>query len=278
MTLALFQCVPHGGIRLTRVACGKRHLEAKLVSKGGNSKPIVRDATCAACVIGAAHAREEKPTQWPDGSPIVAAQAGVAQPPAAPSAVVLIHREQLVAKQRAKRVERASIPVLPTKEIAMPRPKMLTHNGKSQSISEWGRSLGMSSAAVSGRIHRAKERGLDEEAAIAEALTLPRDPTQPTTREAVPRTAKARKAQAAAFEGEVREAVARAEVSGATLVGAPTPPRTSIEELCSGAVAAAPVAPERFIAEPADELLRKLGYNVTSLYTPKGLLLLVEAP
>lgn len=67
----LFRCIPLG-TTLRRRACGARHLRAELDVRGGGKKGVPRMdcGTCATCVVGAAHARGETPSDWPDGEPL----------------------------------------------------------------------------------------------------------------------------------------------------------------------------------------------------------------
>lgn len=64
-------CVPHGGIRLTRSACGRRHESAaKAYGPSSARHGKVWSESCATCELGKAHARGETPTSWPDGAPV----------------------------------------------------------------------------------------------------------------------------------------------------------------------------------------------------------------
>ena len=229
----LFQCVPLA-TKLTRSACGQRHASANTKERGR-----VFSETCATCPIGAAHARGEEPTRWPDGSPIALAAISGAPPPA---------------------VRLSTAPI--TKEPVMPPPTPITFNGKTQSASDWGRELGFTPPAILNRIKRAKARGLDEKAAIQEALTKPRDSTQPRGR-------------------TVRDAKG-APVAGATIHRAPSEKairapltRAKISKLAKP-IAAEPAA--RIAASP-EQALAAFGYRIVeSIDTPRGTALIVEAP
>lgn len=67
-TIVNIRCRPMGST-LSRDACGRRHLQCV---RGGTGQGMVRAAsgTCAGCAVGAAHARGEAPTHWPDGERI----------------------------------------------------------------------------------------------------------------------------------------------------------------------------------------------------------------
>ena len=152
----LFACVPLG-TRLTRRACGMRHLEAKIASKG--NKLVVRDETCRTCVVGEKHASGLEPSSWPDGAPITTAAPSAAQPPGKPEAKPI----NLDAPVRAKR----AVPVPAPKETSMPKPRPITFQGRTQSVSDWAREVGMTPQAISSRIKLAMEKGLDENVAVA---------------------------------------------------------------------------------------------------------------
>jgi hypothetical protein len=66
-----FVCKPIPGARLTRRACGARHASASNPWEPGSRKTKVWSEACAGCDVGAAHARGETPSKWPDGTPIV---------------------------------------------------------------------------------------------------------------------------------------------------------------------------------------------------------------
>lgn len=64
----IFRCVPLLA-SLSRSSCGARSRE---VATPGNQRGIkLVSGTCEECVVGRAHAAGERPTTWPDGSPIV---------------------------------------------------------------------------------------------------------------------------------------------------------------------------------------------------------------
>lgn len=65
-----FVCLPIPGARLTRAACGTRHKNAGAPWEPGTRKVKVWSETCSHCPIGAAHARGEMPSSWPDGKAI----------------------------------------------------------------------------------------------------------------------------------------------------------------------------------------------------------------
>lgn len=65
-----FKCVPIG-TRLTREACGARHLNAGKPWEPGARKVKVWSEVCAKCELGAAHGRGERPRVWADGTPVV---------------------------------------------------------------------------------------------------------------------------------------------------------------------------------------------------------------
>lgn len=67
-----FVCVPWSSSQ-TRSGCGERHKRAKreLRHEGKRGQAHqVGNKRCAECTIGAAHARGEQPTSWPDGQPV----------------------------------------------------------------------------------------------------------------------------------------------------------------------------------------------------------------
>jgi hypothetical protein len=175
----LFQCVPLG-TRLTRRACGMRHIETRIAGKGGNSKRLVRDATCAECSIGKLHSNGHEPTRWPDGEPLrLVAEIGTPQPPGTPAArpVVLPPFGSHVAKP-SKPIAPIAAPPKPvtpiTEESPMPAPKKLTYQGRTQSESDWARELGLSVNGFAHRIHRATKRGMSQDEALAHAIETPR--------------------------------------------------------------------------------------------------------
>ena len=68
-----FHC-PATGVTQARASCASRHTRtaeetARKRRKGGGSH-IAGGLVCAGCEVGAAHARGEQPTTWPDGSRI----------------------------------------------------------------------------------------------------------------------------------------------------------------------------------------------------------------
>jgi len=69
--LETFVCAPHGGVRLMRAGCAKRHKsagEAYTVAHSRSGK--CWSTACALCPVGKAHLAGEIPTSWPDGTPI----------------------------------------------------------------------------------------------------------------------------------------------------------------------------------------------------------------
>lgn len=258
----LFVCVPQQSMRLTRTSCGKRHLAS--AEPGTGRGFMVRDETCRTCVIGAAHAKGEAPDAWSDGAPIAVGQVGTGQPPATkPSAAVVIQRTQTPTQKHIASPAPLTVPT--PKEIAMPHEKTLTFNGKTQTIQAWADEIGIGKEALRMRLRAdwTLERALTTDGKVAGApITKGRRLTK-----------LGRARDAAAFE---RDRAAVVEAVTATAMDVPAPPRTTLKKLAAG-IESESLAPERFIAEPADELLRQLGYKVTTLYAPKGLLLLVEA-
>lgn len=61
------------GARLTRAACGLRHLNAGIPWEPGARKVKVWSEQCAKCELGAAHARGEAPKRWVSGEAVVEA-------------------------------------------------------------------------------------------------------------------------------------------------------------------------------------------------------------
>ena len=69
-----FVCKPIPGARLTKSSCGARHKNAGNPWEPGSRKTKVWSEVCAACTVGAAHARGEVPKAWPDGTKIESVQ------------------------------------------------------------------------------------------------------------------------------------------------------------------------------------------------------------
>jgi hypothetical protein len=74
-SMIAFVCDPHSGIRLTRVACAKRHASA-LAAYGPSSVRTgkVWSESCATCELGKAHVRGEAPVAWPSGARVIEVQ------------------------------------------------------------------------------------------------------------------------------------------------------------------------------------------------------------
>lgn len=68
-TLA-FVCAPLGA-RLTRAACGARHMNAGTPWEPGARKVKVWSQECAKCGLGEEHARGRTPRHWPNGAPVL---------------------------------------------------------------------------------------------------------------------------------------------------------------------------------------------------------------
>lgn len=263
MTVALpvlFACVPLGS-RMTRSACGKRHLAA-------NGPPprqgfSVRDETCKTCAVGVAHAKGETAASWPDGAPVTTAIAGVGQPPASrPLAPPPPPRRSRFELPPA--IKRAVAPVtavtrqpITSTESPMTNPqrKMYTHDGKTLSLDEWAARVGVRKEALRMRI----AKGWPLERAFSK---------NPGPRQMKPR----------------KDAIARA---GTTL----KPP------IAKGPAIATPItaAKMRRLARPIEakstllrdgrtvatpeEALLAFGYTVAArIDTPRGLALIVEDP
>lgn len=147
--IALFQCVPLS-CRLTQSACAARHLEAKGGPTPGVSRPA--GTACVACPVGAAHAAGETPEKWPDGSPIV--RLGVTPRPSEPAKT---KPAPSWLPPRTKRQPRASSsPALEKEERTMPPRRMVTWDGREQSIADWAKEFKMTPEGMRARINAGK--------------------------------------------------------------------------------------------------------------------------
>lgn len=131
---ATFHCAPLS-CAVTRSSCAQRHQRASRPGKPGQER-LTGAACCRDCVVGRAHARDERIETWPDGSPIAWRE-------------VVPHREP------------------PTTEDLMANTKAegktIAHNGEELSLSAWGKRLGVSGTAIRARV----ERGWTESEAVS---------------------------------------------------------------------------------------------------------------
>ena len=163
-----FRCVPMA-CALTPASCGKRH------QLGGQPT-----STCPACPVGAAHARGERPTHWPDGTPIV--RLGIASASAAPP-------PEPERKRHTWHLTRPRKPTPTTDESTMPRPaEKITYQGETLTAPEWAKRLGVSESTIYTR-HKAG-KPLEPERAkpgkVAQSKPAKRAPSSKPARTAAP--------------------------------------------------------------------------------------------
>lgn len=149
----LFECAPLAA-KLTRASCARRHVEAKRAPTH-RDRGKVYSAACTECPVGAAHARGETPRTWPDGALIRVGAVGAPQPPSskplAPPAPPRRSRFEL--PPAIKRPAPAPVTAR-TEESPMTNPvrKMVTHAGKTQSLDDWAKEVGVNKEALRMRI------------------------------------------------------------------------------------------------------------------------------
>lgn len=102
-SMQAFVCAPLGNLRLTRVACSKRHKSAT-TEYGPRNAGKVFSEVCSSCALGAAHLRGEKPSSWADGKKVVVIELVPVQAP--PS--VLIPAGALLRSEAARRHKKAA--------------------------------------------------------------------------------------------------------------------------------------------------------------------------
>lgn len=201
-----FRCVPLL-CSLSRASCASRSRSARKLSDLRAGQAHLLSHACATCEVGRAHARGEVATHWPTGAPLEIAPALGTVPPPAPLVPRSIGTSIPVAGQHATTAARKPRPRLPgipkvatSTEVAdagdlrrevgtMPQPeRMITHKGRTMSVSDWADEIGISKAAFASRV---KTRG--EAEAIAMGKNPPRGGAAIKAREETPRAVKAAK-------------------------------------------------------------------------------------
>lgn len=250
--LELFDCTPLS-TKLSRSACAQRHKQAKRDARGERgpqrSAKLIGWQRCTSCPIGEAHARGEAPTKWEGGAAITIVAASIPSPgssrwlgektprseerldPAVAHFAPSDTDDDRCAPPSAKRAH---------EETSMVAPKMITHEGRTLSISDWSRqpeikALGLTMKTIASRLARG--------ASPKEALTSPRHQGRPMEH-SQPRAKKGSAGSALA------ETVKRAE------------PVRTIEHVIR--------------RSPPAELLVAAGYSVTETKCPRGVVLIVE--
>lgn len=241
----LFWCMPLSA-RLTRRSCGAQHLSANAPHKRGDYAKL--NPPCRDCAIGKVHASGGEPTQWPNGAPITVVGSLDVPPPTATKP------PSPVPSQPSRPIRPAELPInIAAKEPVMPEStnaKKYSRAGRSLSLREWARVLGVTDSALRIRI----KKGWPIERVLSTGRTT---------------------------------AHASGQAGGATRRGGP---RDRVPDRAAARTKRPPPAPLRRASrseasvlprdvQPPDEVLRQLGYLVTSaMRVPSGLALIVEVP
>lgn len=130
-----FVCVPLG-TKLSRSSCAERHAKAGKIQRGLYATNVVLHApSCATCPIGAAHARGEEPSAWPDGARLE-----------------LVTIKPAVSSVKAALSEYQAHRVAHRRGAGMPQAMTITHDGRTQTLREWAAEVGVAPKTIGWRV------------------------------------------------------------------------------------------------------------------------------